>query len=58
MKKETYMNKQEKDVLNSIYHNLISNQRELAKLSGHSLGVVNKAVKQLQEEGYIDAQIR
>lgn len=52
------MNKQEKDVLNSIYHNLISNQRELAKLSGHSLGVVNKAVKQLQEEGYIDAQIR
>lgn len=52
--KRKYMNKQEKDILNTLFHHFITNQREIAELSGHSLGVVNKAIRELMGEGYIN----
>lgn len=48
------MNKQTKDVLNAIHMNKFTNQRSLAEQSGHSLGIVNKALKELIEEGYLN----
>lgn len=48
------MNKQEMDVLNTLLKEPFINQRLLAELSGHSLGIVNKALKMLSESGYID----
>ena len=44
---DTNMNKQEKDILNTLYHQSVNNQREISELSGHSLGVVNKSIKEL-----------
>ena len=41
------MNKQELDILNALLEAPYSNQRELSSRTGHSLGVVNNAVKQL-----------
>ena len=49
------MNRQGADILLSIHHMSNVNQRELAQMSGHSLGSVNKVVKQLTEDGHIDA---
>ncbi len=50
------MNKQESDILNKLYHNPNANQRELAELSQHSLGVVNRSIHELMEEGYISSE--
>lgn len=47
------MNKQRKDVLNILYRHSVTNQREISELSGHSLGVVNKSIKELMNQGYI-----
>ena len=47
------MNRQKLDVLNAIYNLKTYNQREIAQLSGHSLGIVNRSIKQLLEEGYL-----
>ena len=49
-----YMNKQESDVLNSVMHSPSANQRILAEISGHSLGVVNRSVRELIKDGYLD----
>lgn len=57
-KKETYMNKQESDILNSLYIEPFINQRILAETSGHSLGVVNHSLKELLKNKYIDEEIR
>ena len=46
------MNKQRKDVLNILYRHSVTNQREISELSGHSLGVVNKSIKELMNQGY------
>ncbi len=51
------MNKQEKDILNTLYHQSVNNQREISELSGHSLGVVNKSIKELMNEGYINEKL-
>lgn len=51
------MNKQEYDVLNVLITGPYINQRILAEDSGHSLGTVNKAIKTLIEEGYLDEAI-
>lgn len=51
------MNKQEKDILNTLYHQSVNNQREISELSGHSLGVVNKSIKELMNEGYINENV-
>lgn len=52
------MNKHEADVLKSLYSEPFINQRILADLCGHSLGVVNRSLKNLITEGYLDDQVR
>ena len=51
------MNIQECDILNSIISNTYTNQRALAENSGHSLGIVNRSIKGLINEGYLDESI-
>ena len=41
------MNKQESDILNTLFIEPFINQRILSETSGHSLGVVNKSIKTL-----------
>lgn len=52
------MNKQESDVLNNLFIEPFINQRILSETSGHSLGVVNKCIKSLMKDGYLDDYIR
>lgn len=52
------MNKQEKDILSAILKEPFINQRILSEFSGHSLGVVNRSLKNLITEGYLDESIR
>ena len=52
------MNKQEADVLKTLFLEPFINQRILADLCGHSLGVVNRSLKNLMTEGYLDEQIK
>ena len=53
-----FVNKQESDVLNVLLqHNYIS-QRILSEMSGHSLGVVNRSIKNLISGGYIDEKFQ
>lgn len=52
------MNKQEADILNALFTEPFVNQRILSETCGHSLGVVNKCIKSLRADGYLDAQIR
>lgn len=51
------MNKQEGDILNNLLLKPFINQRTLSEISGHSLGVVNKSIKELMKEGYLDDEI-
>ena len=51
------MNKQESDILNSLLLEPFINQRILAETSGHSLGVVNRSLKELIKDGYLDESI-
>ena len=52
------MNKQESDVLNILLQEPFINQRILAEEAGHSLGVVNRSLKELIKDGYLDDFIR
>ena len=52
------MNKQESDVLNVLLLEPFINQRILAEVSGHSLGVVNRSLKELIKMDYLDDSIR
>ena len=52
------MNKQESDILNALLLEPFINQRVLAEVSGHSLGVVNRSLKELIKDGYLDDSIR
>lgn len=52
------MNKQESDILNTLLLEPFINQRILSEVSGHSLGVVNRSLKNLIKEGYVDEHIR
>lgn len=52
------MNKQESDILNALLLEPYVNQRILSEVSGHSLGVVNRSLKNLIKEGYVDEYIR
>ena len=47
------MSIQEADILTSLYHEPFVNQRILAEVSGHSLGVVNKSIKSMIANGYL-----
>ena len=51
------MNKQESDILRTILIEPFINQRVLAEMSGHSLGVVNKTLKKLISEEYLDEDL-
>ena len=48
------MNKQESDILNTLLEEPFVNQRILAEVSGHSLGVVNRSLKNLIKDGYLN----
>ena len=52
------MNKQESDILNTLLLEPFINQRILAEVSGHSLGVVNRSLKELIKTDYLDDSIR
>ena len=52
------MNKQESDILNALLIEPFINQRILAEVSGHSLGVVNRSLKELMKAGYLDDSVR
>ena len=55
--KGEYMNRQEADILNIIKSKNIVNQRELAEVSGHSLGIVNRSIRNLIAEGCISEDL-
>ena len=48
------MNKQESDILLGLFKEPFTNQRILSEQTGHSLGVVNRSVKNLIYEGYLN----
>lgn len=52
------MNKQESDVLIALLTEPFINQRVLSEITGHSLGVVNRSIKNLLYHQYIDEHIR
>lgn len=52
------MNKQEMDILYSLLLEPFINQRILSKMTGHSLGMINKSVRNLINEGYLDEKVR
>lgn len=53
-----FMNKQEADILQTIFMEPFINQRILSGASGHSLGVVNKSLKTLIKDGYLNDAIQ
>lgn len=52
------MKKQELDILNTLHMEPFINQRILAEMSGHALGVVNRSIKNLMKDGYLDDRIQ
>ena len=48
------MNIQEFEVMNNIVDHTYINQRELARVSGYSVGKVNQSIKTLTMEGYLE----
>lgn len=52
------MNKQEADVLKALIVEPYINQRVLSNLCGHSLGIVNKSIKNLIKTGMLDEEIK
>ncbi len=48
------MNLQESDILRTLIFEPFINQRILAETSGHSIGVVNRSLRTLIEEGYLN----
>lgn len=52
------MNKQKLDVMNTLMNEPYTNQRMLSEQCGHSLGIINKSIKALMEEGYLDEQMQ
>ncbi len=56
--KGEFMNNQEMDVLNALIEAPFINQRNLAEKSGHSLGIVNRSIKNLICEGYLSEHIQ
>jgi len=48
------MNYYESDILNSLFKTPFVNQKLLSEVSGHSVGVVNRSLKSLTEQGYLN----
>lgn len=57
-KDEDILTIQEADILSSLYQEPFINQRILAEASGHSLGVVNRALRSLISTGYLDERVQ
>ena len=53
-----YMNNSKQDILNNLMNEPFINQRILAAQTGHSLGIVNRSIKELISEGYLNEEIR
>ena len=53
-----FMNKQELDVLNFLLQKSYVNQRILAEQTGHSVGVVNRSIKNLLKCGFLDDHLK
>ena len=53
-----YMNKQKGDILSVLLQESFVNQRVLAERSGYSLNIVNRSLKELMKEGYLDELIQ
>ena len=47
-----YMNNSKQDILNNLIKEPFINQRILAAQTGHSLGIVNRSIKELLTEGH------
>lgn len=58
MERENNMNNQEADILNILMKKNYDNQRILSEISGHSLGIVNRSIKNLTEEGYLSKDMK
>lgn len=52
------MNLQESDILRTLLYEPFINQRILAETSRHSLAVVNRSLKRLMDDGYLDERAR
>lgn len=52
------MNNSKQYILNNLIKEPFINQRILAAQTGHSLGIVNRSLKELISEGYLDEEIR
>ena len=52
-KGDNFMNLLESDILRAVMCEPFINQRILSEASGHSLGVVNRSLKRLMEDGYL-----
>lgn len=48
------MNIQEMDILNILMEEPYINQRTLAEITGHSLGIVNRSIRELIQQEYLD----
>lgn len=51
------MNKQELDILLALSYGVYNNQRSLAEKTGYSLGLVNRSVKNLVKNGFLDEKM-
>ena len=52
------MNLQEADILRTLLDEPYENQRILSEKTGHSLGVINRSVKNLTSGGYLNSKVR
>lgn len=52
------MNRSKQDILNKLMDEPFINQRMLVTQTGHSLGIINRSIKELISEGYLDEEIR
>lgn len=52
------MNMQESDIIKVLVSNPFVSQRVLAEKSGHSIGVVNRSLKQLAADGFVNDSIQ
>ena len=57
-KGDKFMNLQESDILRTLLYEPFINQRILAETSRHSLAVVNRSLKRLMDDGYLDERAR
>ena len=51
------MNKQECDIMIALMLESFINQRILSEVTGHSLGVINRSLKELMKTGYLNDEV-